>query len=392
MKAYLLAPVLFGGIPYDLRDDFTDTLAAGNVNGTPCKPGPGTRTVVDTGNLLYLANGYCNFSRNANYDPGVWLDGVARAAGQLMVCHMNWSALNNRTQLGWDTNQSGQAAGEWLRSLALDLRAGTPTIGITLTTTRDYYFAIVLRAAGAYYFIKEENEFPNWTMIFITESDNSTPLYPMVGAHNLWSAGENVSTLLRKPTRTWLPTPLMYHTFTADNGTSLDAATSDTTGPDGQVINAGEAATEQAGDWDIQSNRANPDGAGIATWDVGNANVMIDCVVNGGAAGNPGIVLRYTDADNYWYVQADRVNDLIEIHEVNASVDTVRDSVAAVIADSTDYTLSAAAFGATIRGWIDKASPVSYTSAILNQGVTVHGLFADDSACQFDNFLVYARS
>ena len=49
------------GLVYDLRDDFTDTLAAGSVNGTPATPGPGTRAVTDTdgdgiGDTPYIIN------------------------------------------------------------------------------------------------------------------------------------------------------------------------------------------------------------------------------------------------------------------------------------------------------------------------------------------------
>jgi len=44
---------------YLLRDNFDDVLAAGSVNGTPARPGPGTRTVTDTAYLLCLrAAGY----------------------------------------------------------------------------------------------------------------------------------------------------------------------------------------------------------------------------------------------------------------------------------------------------------------------------------------------
>jgi len=35
------------GIKWLLNDSFNDTLTAGNVNGTPAVPGPGTRAVVD---------------------------------------------------------------------------------------------------------------------------------------------------------------------------------------------------------------------------------------------------------------------------------------------------------------------------------------------------------
>ena len=42
---------------YLLRDEFTTDLAAGAVNGTAAEPGPGTRTVVDLGNRLYIIGG-----------------------------------------------------------------------------------------------------------------------------------------------------------------------------------------------------------------------------------------------------------------------------------------------------------------------------------------------
>lgn len=51
-SAGLLLAMRRGGKPYLLRDEFTDTLAAGSVDGTPAVPGPGTRSVTDTGNNI----------------------------------------------------------------------------------------------------------------------------------------------------------------------------------------------------------------------------------------------------------------------------------------------------------------------------------------------------
>ena len=380
------------GISYLLRDDFTDTLGAGAVNGTPAVPGPGTRVVVDTGNTLSLAGGNMVMARTANFDPGLWLDGVARTAGRLMVSHCNFGNINNRLQVGWDSTQNGQADPEFLRSLGVGLQWVNSALRLApMIAARDYYFAIVLKTTGAYYFIKESTAYPNWVLLFMSTADATTPLYPTVGAHNAWGAGNNTHTLLRVPEDLWLPTPLMYNTFTGPNGTSLDAVASDATGPDGQVTPT-EMCTEQAGNWDIQANRANPDGAGIATWGVGKADVVIDCVVNGGAAGQPGIVLRYTDANNYWYLQADRAANQLELHEMNGGVDTVRANVAAVINDNTDYTLTAVAHGQRITGCINKGSAIVYTLAALNEGVTVHGLWSDNTVCQFDNFLCFSRN
>jgi len=149
--------------------------------------------------------------------------------------------------------------------------------------------------------------------------------------------------------------------------------------------------TEQSGDWDIQSNRANPDGAAIATADVGQADVVVDLVVNGGAAGQPGILLRFADTSNYWYLQADRANNQLELHEVNATVDTVRANTAVTINDSTDYTLRAICDGTTIDGFINGGNKISYASASLNSTATIHGLYSDNTACQFDDFTVFAR-
>jgi hypothetical protein len=239
--------------------------------------------------------------------------------------------------------------------------------------------------------MKEITSTPIWKLMWTNLVDSTGTLHPIIGTTNLWGAGDNESELLRVPEALWLPTPLIYDTFTGSNGTSLDAHESNTTGPDSQDV-GGLTGVEQSGDWDIQSNRANPDGAGIHTWDMSNADIFADLVVNGGAAGNPGLVLRFTDTSNYWYLQADRVNNQLELHEVAATVDTVRANAAATINDSTNYTLRVVSDGQKIEGWINQASHILYASAALNEGATRHGLFSDDSACEFDNLLVFARN
>jgi len=45
-----------GGIIYLIYDKFLTIRDTGNVNGTSCEPGPGTRTVVDTDSKLWIGN------------------------------------------------------------------------------------------------------------------------------------------------------------------------------------------------------------------------------------------------------------------------------------------------------------------------------------------------
>lgn len=219
-------------ILYLLRDDFDDTLAAGAVDGTPAVPGPGTRAVVDGGSKLSLSGGNLVYQRDGSNDPGLWLDAVTRAAGVLMVAHNNWGNANNRTQIGFNDAQNGVHE-EYIRNVNADFYIISQAIGSSVTASRDYYFAIVLRAVGAYYFVKETNDFANWTLLFITSGDSTASLYPSVAVRDAWSSGNNISSFLRVPKQTWLPTPLAFDSFTRANGA---IGTSEVIGPDSQEV------------------------------------------------------------------------------------------------------------------------------------------------------------
>lgn len=388
----IIAGISGSGLKWLLRDDFTDTLAAGSLIGTPATPGPGTRAGVDTGNTMSTSGGKLLTERTANYNPVLGLDAVTREAGRMVVAHVNLSNGSNRFQIGWSHTVGQVIAKEYYKSVGVDLRANSSTTFGSVGAAADYYFSIVLKTTGAYYFMKKITSTPIWKLMWMSFTDSTATLYPVIGVANAWGAGNNEHTLLRVPEDLWLPTPLLYETFTDDNGTSLDAHGSDVVGPDSQAVGS-LTGVEQSGDWDIQSNRANSDGPGIHTWDVGKADIFADLVINGGAAGNPGLVFRFTDTGNYWYLQADRANNQLEIHEVNATVDTVRANVASTINDSTDYTLRVICEGQTVWGYKNGGSAkVLYGSAALNEGATKHGLFSDNAACEFDDLLILARN
>jgi hypothetical protein len=250
---------------------------------------------------------------------------------------------------GYDSNEvpwySGQAAASYLYGVAFYIKGGT---------------------------------FTTWTLLWRTAYDNTSPLY--AGVSSLDVVGTIDDFRVPDVDLSAVLQPTCLSTFTAANGTSLDAITPE----------VGGAWTEQNGDWDVQSNRANPDGAAIATVDSGLDDAIVDCVVNGGAGDQPAIVLRYSGGD-YWYLQADRANNQLELHELNGG-DTVRANAAVAIANSTDYDIRAIAYSQTVDGFLDGANKISYGSAALNENVTVHGIRAENTAGQFDNWACFPRT
>ena len=392
LKLFMLVPVLFAGkIKYLLRDDFLDDKAAGSLLGTPADPGPGTRVGQDTGDKMSTSGEKLLISRQANYDPKFALDAVTREAGRLMVGHIKLSNQANRYQMGWAVHTGAGQVEMGVMSVGIELRTPTNQRIGNVYADRDYYLAMVLKAAGAYVFIKEITGSPAWVFYWMSTANSTATLYAIIGVQNAWGAGNNEHEMLRVPLSTWLPTPLIYDLFTGANGTSLDAHGSDTAGPESQPVGS-LTGVEQSGDWDIQSNRANPDGAGMHSWELGKANIFFFLKLNGGTAGGPGMLMRYTDTENYWYLQADRANNRLEIHEVNATVDTVRANAAVAINDSTDYVISGYCHAQSLRCFIDGLSAIAYGTAALNEGATKHGLFSDNSDCKFDNLLVFVRN
>ena len=377
-----------GGIPWLQRDDYKDTRAAGSVDGTPATPGPGTRktSMVDDSEVS-VSNGELLYLSPSGFSDKVYLeDGVIRISGRVLVHKMGSIEPSGRSYyLGYHGALAGASpsgpAFHYGTLGYITVRHNNVSYADVYDISTGFMLAIVLRDPGAYWFVKDDG---TWHLIWFDSIDTITPLYAFSGGTNISLSYE----FMRLPEQIWLPKPLMYDMFTDTNGVGLDAHASNIVGPDSQAI-VSRRWTERSGNWDIQSNKANPDGAAIATVDVGQSDIIADLTVAGGAAGQPGIVLRFADTNNYWYLQADRANNQLELHEVNAGVDNVRANRAVTINDSTDYVLRARCYGQTIDGYVDGENKIRYESASLNETKTEHGLYSDNTACEFDDFLVF---
>lgn len=190
------------------------------------------------------------------------------------------------------------------------------------------------------------------------------------------------------PSLLWLRVP--------DNvsGLPLVAPTiADRFGTNGSLDASPEATwTERSGNWDISGGVASCNGAGIATI-TGSADGVIEGSLNGGTDDDPGLVFRYSDANNYWYAQVDVTNNLLEIHKVDGGTDTVEASSAFTFSASTDYRICVTLEGDRIYAYVDfgNNSDAAVTDS-HNSTATEHGLIAGTANSSWTNFAYTPRT
>jgi len=375
-----------GGIKWLLRDEFTDTRAAGAVNGTPATPGPGTRDVViDTdGDALSIAGGSLVFANpNGAYgDPGIWYGAMTRTAGRVLLSKVNCSVIRTGA-VGFDGDQTGAASSSRLHFNTKPSILADKVVTIAAWTTDiDYMCVVVLRGTGAYYLIKG-GAFATWTLLWVRATDNTATLYPCWVPYNF----EAVIDYFRIPVALWLPTPLAYDSFTRANGA---IGISETVGPDGQATPA-RTWNNRVGTTLVASNKAQASvldgGVAIATVNTGTVNAITGATLT--RAGNEvGVVLRYADADNYIRTIHDGTNCKLIKRVAAAETDVISAVVALgagairVIPDGTSFAL-----------YLNDAQ-VGTTSTISDAALqtgTEQGLYSTNLGNTQDGFTVFAR-
>lgn len=379
--------VVGSGIRYTLRDDFTDTLAAGAVNGTAATPGPGTRTVVDTNSIISVGGGVLSVNGTPAANDRYVLDSVARAAGKVLVGKFPTvtqpGATTGSTRFGWSLNgttgSDGSPGFDTVNATTLRIKVGVSIPYNLAIGAAPWYLALVMKAAGGYYFAKVGS---NWVLAWHGGTDTTATMYPKL---LLATAEAKDFTLdnFRVPLETWLPTPLAYDTFTRSNGA---LGSTETTGPDGQAATA-LSWTARIGTLAVSSNAAIcsalDGGLGAATVVTSSADVVADVNLTRGTA-TAGLILRYQDADNYLKVDHDGTN-LIFTKRVAGS--------------NTNLVSAAATYGAgrQIRCILNGTTgQVFYNGTQIGANQTVpsstsvnHGLYFTDTDSTLDGFTVF---
>ncbi len=370
---------------FSLRDDFTDTRAAGAVNGTAATPGPGTRVVVDTNSKISIGSGVLNFATAAVANNGLWLGVMTRAAGKMALAIITPSNTSGIPAFGWDTDQTG-AINDHLKFAAAGVLQVVPNGGTAVDvgtyTATVYRVAAVMRATGIFWFIRG-GAFANWTLLWITAAGTANS-YPGIQAQSITSVF--TADLLRVPVRLFSPKPLASDAFNRANG-----ALGSTDGLGHAEANGGSglAWTARTGTVQIATNAAKATaltgGLAIATIADVQADVVAEVKLTRGTT-TAGLILRYVDADNYLYVVHNGTN--LQFYQRVAGVETPLVNAAATYA-----------VGAVIRCILSGTNgAVYYNGAQVGTTQTVpassspnHGLYFKDTDSTLDDLVIWPR-
>jgi hypothetical protein len=384
---------------YLMRDEFTTNRAAGSVNGTLSEYSGHTRTVTDTESKLSITGGALTFSGGkavpAWGDPGIWYPDVTRVAGKMLLMKFNTgtASATNGILFGFGRATTGEAKAEAFYSVNNIVYAST-NIGSTtvnlgaLANSTDYRAGILLRTNGAFYFKKGGN---NYELEWVSALGTTATLYPLV--NNKGFTGLTFD-YLRIPSQLWLPSPICSASFAGADATVLTALPTDGSGHS-EVTGIGSGGsgltwTANAGTWTISSNKAvcselGVGGFGIATVNVSTANVIHTVAITR-AGGNVGLVVRYTDSDNYIYAYHDGTNAVL-VKKVTGS-DTTKISGAS--AYSAGAELRVVVDGSYLALYYNQALIGSVSDASIPTGTRV-GLYSSHTGNTLDNSVTYPR-
>lgn len=377
---------------YLLRDEFTDDLSAGGINGTLATDGINTRTVVDTESKISQSSGKSSFASGkaapGNGDPGYWLPGRTRTVGQVLVIEINLSTLSGKTLgLGWDTDQALGINGYAIvpngtSNLRINDGSDQITIGAALSTATSYKFVLALNSTGAQAFgyggIYAQPRLL-WPCINLT----TTPLYPAISNNSASFTADFV----RIPSYGWLASPLLSDGFGGTFGTldglgHMDAATAVGSG-------GGGGSWTQVGTWATSAGIANASalsgGLAFAYKDAGTKDVFLSVAATR-SAGNVGLLARYADANNYLIAYIDGTNAKLD-QVVGGSTTNLISGAATPVAGKLPRLELDGNNGQLFYNQVR----INSTSSI-NAGLTGtrHGVYTTDTGNTFDNFVCFA--
>ena len=373
----------------------------------------GQLTVTEVDGTLALASNKCAFTAQGSPafgDLQLVSQSITRAFALPLLCTINKTLANKYSPIVF-WNNDGSFTGDWseLEAVAWHFtdtseiyllnRAAVQAVLIAYTQGVDYQLAMVLGGYdasgnpwytgqtpasylyGLAIFIKG-GAFATWSRLFQSTLHNDDPVYAVAAFYDASGTIDDIRVPDTSLSTLFQPTHLS--TFDAANGTSLDAITPE----------IGGGWTEQAGNMDIQSNRANlVTGIAKSTIESGLGDAVVSCTINMTApAVTAGLIVRYEDNNNYWLVYLLTATNKMDLYEVNGGGLTKRATASVVIDSGIDYKVLVLLTGTTIRCFVDDGSTAGYISA-FNQTKTKHGLYCDTNVTvRFDNFAIYPHT
>jgi hypothetical protein len=175
------------------------------------------------------------------------------------------------------------------------------------TGSKDYRVIMVGRSGGGGYAFTQNLTDGGYNILHgFAGGYVPSSAYALIGDYGAGgAAGKN--DYARIPNSLWLPTPLLYDTFTRSNGA---IGSSETLGPDGQTTLASSWAS-LVGTVQVSGNKARASvlsgGVAIAGFTSSKSDIIASVDLTKGTTG-AGLVLRYQDSSNYWIAYHDGTN------------------------------------------------------------------------------------
>jgi hypothetical protein len=332
---------------YLLNDLFVPSFDAGNVDGTISLPGPGTRTVIDTGNLESIIGGVLaiqGLGLDAWGDPRLTYAALTKTPGYIMTIRDLILRQGYGYMIGFADAITGQIYGAAIYQASGNKHSTrmanaahtsyTTQFSTTAAGLRES-FAIALRSGGA--FIFRQSIGGHW--LLIAESawgDDIATLYPTVVNY---SAEFSIGSVKINRDNLWLPSPTLSDSFNRANSTTVIGSSDGAGHLEIAGIGSGgsgKAWTAALGTWGISSNRAycptlDGGGSGIVIAESGETDLLWKVNLRR-LSGNCGIIVRYADANNYVYAYYDGTN--VTLRKVVGGVDS---EVIAPVANAQTY-------------------------------------------------------
>jgi hypothetical protein len=386
------------GINWLLRDDYTDTRAAGAMNGTPAVPGPGTRTVVDSGNNLSTGGGLLVVGGVAGAnDPKINYNDVviARANSPTMLIYyptVGIAASRGRISFGLGPLNGGYLSDSGYGDIVGQIEAVANGAGTGVrynpnsVVAEEISLAVTARpGGGTYYWIKATDLGTNWLLFWISDVGSDVVVYPVVSTR---VAGAPSPSHARIPSVVWLPNTMIYDTFTRANGA---LGNTEAAGPDGQGVEQ-SAWQNLVGTTVVSGNAASASalagGIAIAAVSVTTPDVLCRARTTR-AGGDVGIVVRYADSSNYVIGYHDGTSAIMDkvvggatTNLVTVATGYVAGAFAAIICSGTSFTL--------FYNNVQRGVTQTVADASLQNGAT-HGLYTTNTGNSQDAFLTMPR-
>lgn len=277
-----------------------------------------------------------------------------------------------------------------------------------------YYSVTTVGTAGTAYVLTEidyssvigRTNLPAGTIGYVGPlgNTNAKKLFTNPDAQTRGTVGDprNVQTGGEDVVISTIATPIILDDFNDTHGTGLQDHVLDVPATTLWVVQVALMGIDTATGSQAKVTMSDIAGRAVSTVETSNANVQVTCkhTMGSGNGGFGGIVLRYLDVSNYWYVGLSRDADTLTISEVKNGSTIIKETVAFTVDVDVQYTLEVTAAGPIISARVISPTIItalSHASATFQQTLTKHGLIGIGPgnlalAIRFDDFRVIAAS